>query len=257
MKKAFPLLVVVALVCGAAAVVLLFSRQPQRTSTGESNSVQLENANKSTSGETTPEAVKPSPENVRVLSQNQKDDPKSAQPEAAQAEIRDPLDPGKVVPVRADANAQVRSVAEALKNKSHPERLSALAKPTPFDLSAFQKDPASYTGTVQPGRVFDVRAPGKDTPRLLALSEPMHTLKQGESVSLKLKTLPKMPLNAVSLDGGSFQNKLNAITVLADEQGVAEIQFFATAGTINEVTILSSSPVASGQHKFLINVLQP
>jgi hypothetical protein len=169
---------------------------------------------------------------------------------------RDPLDPGTVIPVRADANAQVRSVAEALKSKAHPERLSTLVKATPFNRQAYLENPSTYCGVAEPGRIWDVAPPSKDTPRLLALSERMQNVKQGGSVSLKLKTVSKMPVSLVALDGGMFENKLNTITVAADEAGVAEVKFFGTPGTINEVNILAASPVASGQVKFLVNVEQ-
>jgi hypothetical protein len=62
------------------------------------------------------------------------------------------------------------------------------------------------------------------------------------------------PVNFTSFDGGRFSNGLTAATVLADDAGFASTRFDATSGTINEVQILASCPVASGQARFTIIV---
>jgi hypothetical protein len=45
--------------------------------------------------------------------------------------------------------------------------------------------------------------------------------------------------------------------VEANDQGVAEVKFFGTPGTINECNILVASPVSSGTAKFVVNVTKP
>ena len=56
---------------------------------------------------------------------------------------------------------------------------------------------------------------------------------------------------------GGFENLLTAQTVQANAQGIAEVTFEATPGTIEDVNILAGSPVASGQVKFVVNVQMP
>lgn len=51
-------------------------------------------------------------------------------------------------------------MVEALKNHTHPERLSALVQPAPFDVAKFKADPTAYANEVVPGRVFQSAAPG-------------------------------------------------------------------------------------------------
>lgn len=156
--------------------------------------------------------------------------------------------------VKGNDNAQVRSVAEALRDKNHPERLSPLIPDAPFNLETYKADPQKYLSTVSPSRAFAPAQPSKDTPKLKMMSPQLQDVAPGDSVTLKVKTLPKMPVNLLSTDLGAFQNKLTAITVEADEEGVAEVRFFATEGTTNTCRIVAASPVASGQVSFYVNV---
>jgi hypothetical protein len=66
-----------------------------------------------------------------------------------------------------------------------------------------------------------------------------------------------MPCTFSSFDLGHFQNQLTSVSVAANDQGVAEVDFFGAPGTINEVKILASSPVTSGQIRFIVNVKKP
>lgn len=156
--------------------------------------------------------------------------------------------------MEGNANPQVRSVAEALRDKKHPERLSALISPKPFDREAYRNDPKAYLNTVEPGRCFQSARPGKDVPQLRPLSPQFQNVAQGQFVTLKVQTAPKAPCSFTSFDLGRFENELTAITVEADERGVAETKFFGTPGTIDEVNILAASPMASGQARFMVNV---
>ena len=62
-------------------------------------------------------------------------------------------------------------------------------------------------------------------PAVEAVGKSMHTVRQGESVRLKVKTLPNMPVNLTSFDLGAFQNGLASISVQADKEGIAEATF--------------------------------
>lgn len=172
----------------------------------------------------------------------------------AARKLNDQIDYGTTKPVDANTNPQVRSVAEALKNKTHPERLSPLITPKPFDAKAYKEDPKAYLDVVEPGRCFQSAQPGKDVPQLRPLSPQFQNVVQGQFVTLRVQTVPKAPCSFTAFDLGKFQNELTAITVESDEKGVAEAKFYGTPGTINEANVLAASPMASGQARFILNV---
>jgi hypothetical protein len=182
-------------------------------------------------------------------------DPSTKKSEQERADGKDnPWDYGRTTPVDGNTNPQVRSVSEALRDKNHPERLSALIPPKPFDATSYKSDPKSYLNTVEPGRCFQSAQPGKDVPRLRPLSPQLQSVAQGQFVVLKVQVAPKAPCSFTSFDLGKFQNELTAITVEANEKGEAETKFYGTPGTINEVKILAASPTSSGHARFMVNV---
>jgi hypothetical protein len=166
------------------------------------------------------------------------------------------FNPGRAQTVPPNATPQAASVAEALKQKNHPERLSALIAPKPFDRAAFERDPESYLKTIEPGRVFQCAQPGENVPVLRAEGSRDFRIEQGGSVKLAVKGAPRSPVTFNSFDMGTFsESKLNTVTVRADEQGVASVTFVATPGAINVANILAASPLASGQVKFAIEIM--
>jgi hypothetical protein len=167
------------------------------------------------------------------------------------------LDYGVTPGVPADRNPQVALVVQAVKEKTHPERLSVLIQPPPFDRAAFEKAPDKYLNTIEPGRVFQPAQPGPGVPRLLPHSPRLQRVVQGESVYLEVGGVPGMPVTFTSFDLGAFENDLNSITVRADERGRARVKFTATPGTISDINILAASPVTSGQVKYVVNVRLP
>jgi hypothetical protein len=176
---------------------------------------------------------------------------------AAGASKRNPFDYGRTPKVDPNANPQVKSVVAALKNKNHPERLSPLIAAKPFNAKEYAVHPAAYLEVVEPGRVFQTAQPGKNVPRLTAMSPGLQTVNQGESVVLRVGALPGAPVSFNSFDLGQFENQLTAITVKANEQGVAEAHFLASPGTIEDVHILAGCPTTSGQARFVVNVQMP
>ncbi len=81
------------------------------------------------------------------------------------------IDIGTTPKVPVDANPQVKSVVEALKTGKHPERVSSLITPKPFDQAAYLADSNAYLNVVEPGRIWQVAQPGKGVPRLTYLVE--------------------------------------------------------------------------------------
>lgn len=163
---------------------------------------------------------------------------------------------GTVQPVKGNSSPQAASVLEALKNDTHPERLSLMHPPTKkFDQAAFEADPSSFLNVVEPGRVFMTKPPGKDVPALKVSGDGFYRVKQGGTVKLSAQGAPLAPVTFTSTDLGAFaENNLNSVTVRADEKGLATVTFVATPGTINDVNIMAGSPLASGQAHFVVNV---
>lgn len=178
-----------------------------------------------------------------------------ALPPAVASPVSDnPADYGQFPPTPAGLNDQTRSVADALKTKGHPERLSPLVSPRPFDAASFARNPKLYLDVVEPGRVFQSAQPGAGVSRIEIVGEQLRNLTQGQSTILTVRAVAGMPVSLTSFDGGRFSNGLTAATVLADKAGLASTRFDATSGTINEVQVLASCPVTAGQVRFTIVV---
>jgi len=175
-----------------------------------------------------------------------------------------PKDSGSPVPdygtfpaVPIDANDQVKSVVEAHMTKTHPERLSILVPPAPFDKDAYERAPDGYLNAIEPGRVWQTAKPGVGVPRLRSITPRAARVEQGEPLALRVQAVPRAPVTFVALDGGEFQNRLRTITVQADENGIARVTFVGIPGTIDEVKLLAASPLLSGQLQYFINVQAP
>lgn len=158
--------------------------------------------------------------------------------------------------VACNANALTASVAEALKSGQHPERLTPLIAPKPFDRAAFDKDPAGYCAVFEPGRVFQtMKATGPDSVHLRKVTAPAIEVSQGQPVTITVKGAPDAPVTLISADGGYFkESHLNGITVLSDDKGLASATYVADSGTTGNVRVLAGSPLAVGVQNFLVNV---
>jgi hypothetical protein len=167
------------------------------------------------------------------------------------------MDVGTNQPVSIDANPQVESLAEALRSDEHPERLSPLARPAPFDAKAFAADPQAYLNTIEPGRVFQTAQPGPGVEVLRQMSPRHVSIRQGEKTKLRVKAVAGAPVTFKSFDLGRFENELTTISVRADGEGVAEVEFFGSPGTYSSVNILAGSPLTTGQAKFVVSVEVP
>lgn len=183
-------------------------------------------------------------------------DVKASTPPSASDSI-ERIDVGKNTPVLVDANPQVRSVAEALQSGEHPERLSPLARPSPFDANSFAADPLVYLNTIEPGRVFQTAQPGPGVEVLRQISPRHISIRQGEKTKLRVQAVAGAPVTFKSFDLGRFENELTTISVRANEEGVAEVEFFGSPGTYNNVNILAGSPLTTGQAKFVVFVEVP
>ena len=89
------------------------------------------------------------------------------------------------------------------------------------------------------------------------LRDSLTTLVRGETAIFRAKTLPEMPVTFYSAKLGEFQNRLNAVSVVANEEGIAEASFKASGGTHGRINVIASSPVTSGQARYLVKVKLP
>jgi hypothetical protein len=156
-----------------------------------------------------------------------------------------------------DTNPQVRSVHDALQDRSKPSRFSSFAPAERFDLAEYKKDPSKYLGSIEPSRVFAPAEPGEGVPVLRASGKRYHRVTQGESVRLSVEAEPNAAVTFFSENLGVFSSQLTSETVQADEKGIATAVFTADGGTVDAVKILAASPMASGQVSFLVNVKLP
>ncbi|QDV42556.1 hypothetical protein Enr13x_24040 [Stieleria neptunia] len=152
-------------------------------------------------------------------------------------------------------NPNVASVIEAIETGLHPERLTPNILPAPFDEDAYMRNPQAYLDIAEPGRVYQSAQPGLNVKSVGPVGRNRHTIKQLESVRLKVKAAPNYPVTFTSFDLGAFENKLPTITVAAGEDGIASAEFTGTEGTVNDVTILAASPMASGRVHFVVTIL--
>jgi hypothetical protein len=176
--------------------------------------------------------------------------PRVARSDAQAVVNRAPVPKGTV----NGSNPQNKSVLDAAKTKSHPERLSPMVKASPFDRDAFFKNPKAYLDVCEPGRVWQASREA-NAPVLRPESAAIVLIHPLGSVELAVLGAPNAPVTFTSVDLGQFSNGLTSITVQADDAGRASTVFTASEGTTAGVNILVGSPLASGQAKFHIEVV--
>ena len=165
-----------------------------------------------------------------------------------------PFEYGTAPSIPEDANPQVASVAAAIREKRNPEQMSSLLKPQPFDRAAYKSNPQQYINTIEPGRVFHVLQPGDGVQALVKISPKYQEVVQRESVYLKVSAPIGAPVTFTSFDMGQFENQLSSITVVSNDDGVAQVSLTGTTGTINDINVMAGSPMASGNVAFIVNV---
>ncbi len=175
---------------------------------------------------------------------------------------------GQTSPIKADVNEQVAAAYEAIKTGKHPERLSvAIASETARSFDPEKFDPESdrydedyrkaYMRSPEPGRVWFPAQPAEGVSRIQPLMPRYVEVPQGEEITLRVSGEPGQPVTFTSFDLGQFENKLTTMTVVANDQGVAEAKFQGPPGTIDDVAIMAASPVMSGQVRLTVHVTMP
>jgi hypothetical protein len=150
------------------------------------------------------------------------------------------------------SHPQAKSVAEALRTGTHPERLSPLIPARKFDRAAFLANPDDYMSVAEPGRVFQAAPAGTNVPALVALTPRRVNVDQGSAVTLSVKAEAGMPVTFTSFDGGLFGNGFVSQTVITGADGKASVSYRGVEGTIANSQILASCPTCSGQARFTV-----
>lgn len=160
------------------------------------------------------------------------------------------------IPVaEVDFKAQAQSIVEATRSGNHPERLTVMITPDRFNLARYRRNPAEYLNVVEPGRVNQPAEPGAGVPDLLPVGPDGFSVPELGSVTIAFRTAPRAPLSLTSLDMGAFANGQSAITVQADDEGIAQAVFTATRGTVADCRILVASPMAAYQRSVMISIV--
>lgn len=176
------------------------------------------------------------------------------EPTASAAPVAAPTPRPSPIAHRPDANPWVASVAEA-RDGEHPERLSALLTPAPFDPVAYARDPDAYLHTVEPGRIHQTAEPTSDGTPLRLVTEPRPLVAPGGTLAVRVRGVAGAPVSFAAIGGGTFvENGLNSISVRADAEGLATATFRADPGTIGDAPIIAASPLAIGQQTCVVHV---
>jgi hypothetical protein len=183
--------------------------------------------------------------------------PAAASPVAPVPAIREPDVVSSTPSIPGDLNANLRSVVAAARSGTNSERLTPLIAPAAYDHQRFLANPKSYLDVVEPGRTFQSAEPGEAVPQLKLIGSALATIPQGGRTELRVRTVPGAPTTFTSFECSAFDNHLTSITVQADAEGIASATFHAPPGTLNDVSILAGSLLASGQVNFCVTVTPP
>ena len=170
---------------------------------------------------------------------------------------RKPVNIGLTPVVNRNTNANTKSLAKTENDPKLAKNRSMLQVPEPFDREAYLKDPKSYLDEVVAGRIWQPAKPSRDTASIRRIGNYRHQLLRGESITLRVKVEPGMPVHFASERLGQFENRLPTITVQADEKGRASAKFTISGGTRDFIDLVASSPVHSGYARWLVEISQP
>jgi len=156
------------------------------------------------------------------------------------------------------AEANRRSVMEAIDTGRFPERLQPSVAPAPFDPAAFQAAPQGYLDVIEPGRVFQTAPSAVGTRTLEMVGDGYLDAAPGHGAVLAVQGEPLAPVTFTAMNmGGTFENGLASVTVRSDASGHAMTTFTILPGAGDRVTIFAGSPLAMGQVKFQLARPQP
>ena len=123
--------------------------------------------------------------------------------------------------------------------------ISIVGKREKFDLAKYKDNPSYYLDTVEAGRAFDSIQAGEGVTPIIRAGSGFLEAEQNKPVTLSVQASSGMPVSFTVFDGGQFENGLSFITVKADSDGFASVEFTATTGVVNQSRIKAASPLNS------------
>jgi hypothetical protein len=144
--------------------------------------------------------------------------------------------------------------------KSAPHQPTFYDAPGPYDLDAIQVDPAGYYGRSVPSRAWQIAPlpPGrKQHEELLIVGQRFRFVAANDPrpVPLSVRAKPCRPVTFTALDSGRFANGRISITVPADQDGCAKVDFWV--GDVGDFRVLAGSPENHGPAEFTLQALLP
>ena len=160
--------------------------------------------------------------------------------------------------------------ASATIAKNSPSSQSTLPKPDkplgpsfydaadPYDLAAIQRDPAGYYGRSVPSRVWQTvpLPPGQSRHQELLMLSPRFRFVAANGrrpVPLAVRAKPGRPVTFTALDQGHFANGQISLTIPADQDGYAKVDFWV--GDAGDFRVLAGSPENKGPAEFTMQAL--
>ena len=139
-----------------------------------------------------------------------------------------------------------------------PRQPSYYDQPEVYDLAAIRANPAAYYSRVVPSRVWQIAPlpPGESTPQDIMKLGPgfRFVLAGGEKgLPIAVRAQPERPVTFTVLDQGHFANGQNSITVPADADGYARVDFWV--GEVGDFRVLVGSPENRGPAEFVFQTL--
>jgi len=136
-----------------------------------------------------------------------------------------------------------------------PPKPTFYDSPDDYNLAAIEADPAGYYSQVVPSRVWQRAPPPAGRERheeILIVGEAYRFVVENEQLAqpLAVRAKPARPVTFTALDQGKFANGEISITVRADNQGYAQVEFWV-AGP-GGYRVLAGSPENQGPAEFVI-----
>ena len=155
---------------------------------------------------------------------------------------------------------QARAAVDAAREDHNRYRLTEAVDPPRFDEAELKRRGegylADYLKETAPGRVYQVKEPGRGVPALVEVGPLDLELPEDGAVRLRVRAAPEAPVTFATQDLGVFDNGLTSITVLADRRGLAAVRFNATPNLSGRVTVMAGSPVCSDTVAFDLVVVE-
>jgi len=143
---------------------------------------------------------------------------------------------------------------------STPQEPTYYDEPDEYDLKAIQAAPAAYYGRSVPSRVWQIApfSPGdekREEIMILGSGARFVAANSRQGVSLTVRAKPGRPVTFTALDQGRFVNGRYSITVPANEDGYASVDFWV--GDPGGFRVLAGSPENHGPAEFSLQALPP